>query len=94
MATDIVRQYQEQLYAKLTPEAVDCALELIHENPRLSGTHGSAILRKAIGDKSNLGESVYLQLLASVKGVIDRERKLHKFKKLLATNPADIEALS
>ena len=73
---------------------MDCALELIHENPRLSGTHGSAILRKAIGDKSNLGESVYLQLLGIVKGVIDREQKLHKFLKLLADNPADVEVLS
>jgi len=87
-AVEIVRGYQQQLYEKLTPEKVKLALFEVKQNPSLSGTKGSAILRKKLGDCTNLGEAAYLPLLESVKGTIVREKKLQKAFDLLKDDPS------
>ena len=86
-AVEIVRGYQQQLYTKLTPEKVQLALTEVKQNPSLSGTKGSAILRKKLGDCTNLGEAAYLPLLESVKGTIVQEKKLLKAFDFLKADP-------
>ncbi len=74
----IVRNYQHELYHKITPKRVEIALKYVKENPELTGVQGVARLRPLLNDCSNLGEAAYLPLLEAVKGTIIRQKILQK----------------
>ena len=82
-AASIVLDYQQEIYHKLSPEKVSQACEIVKQMPELSGTKGSAILRRELGDCSNLGEAAYLPLLQTIKGMFVRQVKLQTFFELI-----------
>jgi hypothetical protein len=86
-AAAIVQGYQRELYQKLTPPQVERASQIVKDQPQLTGTTGSAILRRELGDCSNLGEAAYLPLLQTLKGMRDRQDKLQVFLDVLIANP-------
>lgn len=89
-AAAIVLGYQQELYQKLTPERVQQACGIVKEQPYLSGTRGSASLRRELGDCSNLGEAAYLPLLQAIKGMFSQQEKLYRFFELLEGRPQEL----
>ena len=89
-AHNIVLGYQKELYKKLSPDIVSQACDIVQENPRISGTKGSALLRRKLGDCSNLGESAYLPLLQTIKVMFQRQEKLQCFFEILENKPNEL----
>ncbi|MHA2272833.1 MAG: hypothetical protein ACXACI_13285 [Candidatus Hodarchaeales archaeon] len=86
-ANKIIRELQQAIREKITPERLDQTITLLREEPALKGTTGAAYVGAAIKDRSNLGQVTCLTMLNAAKGVLDRERKLETFLDLLENDP-------
>jgi len=89
-ASAIVNGYQQELYSKITPERVTITEQTLLEQPDLSGTRGTGVLRPLLGDCSNIGEAAYLPLLQAVKGMFARQKKMALFLELAGKEPRNI----
>jgi len=89
-ASAIVNGYQQELYSKITAERAAITEHVLSEQPDLSGTMGTGVLRPLLGDCSNLGEAAYLPLLQAVKGMFARQEKMALFLQLAGRQPRNI----
>ncbi|MHA2363830.1 MAG: hypothetical protein ACXAC7_07715 [Candidatus Hodarchaeales archaeon] len=82
-ANNIIRNYQYELFDKLSPERINKAITFLRHNRGLSGTYGTSLLRGELNDCSNLGEAAYLPLLQSVKAMFTHEEHMQTFLKMI-----------
>lgn len=76
---DIIQYLQQFQRDKLTDQVVDTAIQTLCAKDEIHGTFASAKIAKAVGDRSNLGQSAYLYLANAVTGYLDRITKADAF---------------
>jgi hypothetical protein len=86
-ANKIIKELQQTIREKITPTKMDETLALVRQEKNLSGTKGAAKLAAHFEDRSNLGQTAYLAMLAAANGTLDRERKIRHFCLLLEEKP-------
>ena len=83
-----IRTLEEQQHQLLTPQVIKQAVELYRTNPKEG--FFTRQLCKAVGQSPNIAESAFHWLYISIKGKIDKEKKVQGLLNFLLKNPQQL----
>ena len=72
-ANQVLLYWSKRQQSLLNSENAQHGYEILQEQPELSGVQGTALLAAGLQDRSNIGQSAYLQLLTALKNSFQQE---------------------
>lgn len=85
----IIKELQQEAFSRITPVAVEKTLQMVRADKRIKGLFGVPKITKETGDRDNLSQISYIQLLGRAESTIELEQKAQKFIIFLQEHPVE-----
>ena len=85
----IIKELQQEAFSRITPVTVEKTLQIVRVDKRITGLFGVPKITKETGDRDNLSQISYIQLLGRAESTIETEQKAQKFIAFLQEHPLE-----
>ena len=88
-ANAIIKELQQEAFSRITPVTVEKTLQMVRADKTITSLFGVSTLTKTTGDRDNLSQISYIQLLGRAESTVENEQKAKKFISFLQEHPAE-----